>query len=291
MRKEIAIICLVVGVLLIAGCVEKFEEISTPEKELKLSDFPEAFKENTLIVIGDNVSEIEIQAANEIAGYLENRTGNKPLVKKYSEITEKDKRNYNLIIIGTPKSNIILKEIYTIADVLEVNETFPGEGKGVLEILRNPWNKERVLLLVEGSDKWGVLSSALVSEILEYMWKPKKVFITSQLNKLISKQTAINVSLEFLRNMHLTSRSVEDIKLIVYPAHPDFTDYYVFNATSGKEIGFLDRLINITPYVWLVSYKINNNKNVVIVFVDANTGTILGVLKNVKLYRLCPKIM
>jgi len=289
MRKEIAIICLVVGVLLVAGCVQ--EEQKVKPKELRLSDFPEVFKENTLIIIGDNASEIEMQAAKEIAEYLQNRTGNKPLVKKYSEITEKDKRNYNLIIIGTPKSNIILKEIYTIADVLEVNETFPGEGKGVLEILRNPWNKERVLLLVEGSDKWGVLSSALVSEILEYMWKPKKVFITSQLNKLISKQTAINVSLEFLRNMHLTSRSVEDIKLIVYPAHPDFTDYYVFNATSGKEIGFLDRLINITPYVWLVSYKINNNKNVVIVFVDANTGTILGVLKNVKLYRLCPKIM
>jgi len=37
-----------------------------------------------------------------------------------------------------------------MADVLEVNETFPGEGKGVLEILGNPWSEEKGMLLVEG---------------------------------------------------------------------------------------------------------------------------------------------
>ena len=76
-------------------------------KELKLSDFPEAFKESTLIVVGDNASEIEMQAANEIADYLQKKTGNKPLIRKHSEISDEDKRNYNLIVVGTPKTCLL----------------------------------------------------------------------------------------------------------------------------------------------------------------------------------------
>jgi len=98
-----------------------------------------------LIIVGDNASEVEIQSAKEIADYLEN----KPLIKRYSKITEEDRKR-NLIVVGTPSSNSMLKEIYAMADVLEVNETFPGKGKGILEILRNPWNKEKGMLLVEG---------------------------------------------------------------------------------------------------------------------------------------------
>ena len=101
-------------VALVAGlCVQKPEGIKTtplqPEKELKLSDFPEVFKKNTLIVVGDNASEIEMQAANEIADYLENKTRSKPLIKEYSEVSDEDKRNYNLIVVGTPDSNQVLK--------------------------------------------------------------------------------------------------------------------------------------------------------------------------------------
>jgi hypothetical protein len=156
----------IVVALVLVGCMQKLEEPTPtltvqPAKELKLSDFPEVFKENTLIVIGDNAYEVELQAANEVAGYLENETGNKPIVKKYSEIKGKDKRNYNLIIIGTPNSNPMLKEVYEMANVSEVNETFPGEEKGILEILRNLWNKNRAILLIEGSKKEGVRGDIL----------------------------------------------------------------------------------------------------------------------------------
>jgi hypothetical protein len=161
MIKNFALICLVGGAVIIAGCVGKWEEEAKP-RELKLSDFPEVFKENTLIIIGDNASEIEIWAVNEIAEYLENKTGNKPLIKRCSEVTEKDKKNYNLIVVGTPNSNPMLKEVYAMADVLVVNETFPGEGRGVLEILRNPWNENKAMLLVEGWDKWGVKESEVL---------------------------------------------------------------------------------------------------------------------------------
>jgi len=153
-------------VALVAGlCVQKPEGIEPtplqPAEELKLSDFPEAFKDSTLIIVGDNTSDIEMQAVNEIAEYLENETGNKPLIKKHSEITEEDKRNYNLIVVGTPKTNPFLEEVYAMTNVTRVTEEFPGEGKGVLEILPNPWDESKAMLLVEGWDERGLFSIML----------------------------------------------------------------------------------------------------------------------------------
>jgi len=156
MNKKILIIVGVILVCFVAGSFLLLEQLpaqlqAQSTKELKLSDFPEAFMESTLIVVGDNASEIELQAANEIADYLENKSGNKPLIKKYSEITEEDRRNYNLIVVGTPETNSLLEEVYVVADAMRVTGEFPGEGKGVLEILPSPWNEEKLLLLVEGN--------------------------------------------------------------------------------------------------------------------------------------------
>jgi len=161
MNKKILIIVGVILVCFVAGSFLLLEQLpaqlqAQSTKELKLSDFPEAFMESTLIVVGDNASEIELQAANEIADYLENKSGNKPLIKKYSEITEEDRRNYNLIVVGTPETNSLLEEVYVVADAMRVTEEFPGEGRGVLEILPNPWNEERVMLLVEGWDEQSI---------------------------------------------------------------------------------------------------------------------------------------
>lgn len=160
-RKKILLVGGILMVALVAGlCVQKPEGIKTtplqPAEELKLSDLPEAFKDSTLIIVGDNASDIEMQAVNEIADYLENETGNKPLVKKYSEISDEDKRNNNLIIVGTPKTNPLLEEVYAMTNATRVTEEFPGEGKGVLEILRNPWDESGVIFLIEGSDEKGV---------------------------------------------------------------------------------------------------------------------------------------
>ena len=167
-------------VALVAGlCVQKPEGIEPtplqPSEEQKLSDFPEAFKDSTLIVVGDNASEIEMQAVNEIADYLQKKTGNKPLIKKHSEISDEDKRNYNLIVVGTPKTNPFLEEVYALTNATRVTEEFPGEGKGVLEILRNPWDEEKAMLLVEGSDKWGArVGSLMIVEENKKLTKERK---------------------------------------------------------------------------------------------------------------------
>ena len=43
-----------------------------------------------------------------------------------------------------------------MTNATKVTEEYPGEGKGVLEILANPWDESKAMLLVEGSDEWGV---------------------------------------------------------------------------------------------------------------------------------------
>ena len=62
--KKILLIEGILMVAFVAGlCVQKPEGIKPtppiqPAEELKLSDFPEAFKDSILIVVGDNASEI-----------------------------------------------------------------------------------------------------------------------------------------------------------------------------------------------------------------------------------------
>ena len=98
---------------------------------------------------------MEIESAEAIAANLENLTGNKPEIINTKK-TESFKYSYNLIIVGTPNSNKVLQEAYDMTDAIRVTDEYPGEGKGILEILNNPWNEEKVMLLVEGSDEWGV---------------------------------------------------------------------------------------------------------------------------------------
>ena len=103
-----------------------------------MSNFLELFKKDVVIIIGEN----QYKIANEIAEYLREKTGNKPIVRKYSEI--KDLGSYNLIIIGDFNSNLLLRKIF--ANPLDTN---------IMEIRANPWNKERHALLIVG-DKKGI---------------------------------------------------------------------------------------------------------------------------------------
>jgi hypothetical protein len=155
-----------------AGCVQK-SEISTlnqtispvsPIKELTLSDFPELFRENTVIVIGENATKIELECAYEIAKKLEDLTGVKPLVMSDTEISEKDKTDFNLIPIGTTDTNSILNEVYELTNATKVTKEYPGKNKGILEMMRNPWNSTRALLVVSGSDVNGTKASSIMLE-------------------------------------------------------------------------------------------------------------------------------
>ena len=301
-RKILIVAGIVILVCLIAGCFLLWKQVPTqspspptppakPKKELKLSDFPEAFKDGTLIIVGDNASEIELQVADEILKYLETygKTEEELRIKccveyilslfpvavgpphcgdflthsckkvlnvsntfdsesfkscmrmleergfkvdgipseiiypngrrvcnlniyykpgycecpegstkikkidefgeekeicidslkivKYSKLREEDKRNYNLIVIGTPKTNPFLEEVYALTNATKITEEFPGEGKGVLEILPNPWDEEKIILLIQGSDEYAIKVS--INPLKSKEFYSKKGYITN----------------------------------------------------------------------------------------------------------------
>ena len=71
----------------------------------------------------------------------------------------------NLILLGNSEGNLILKQIYQMKDVTKLSEKYPEKNKTVLQILRNPWNFDRTLLIVAGNDEWGIKAG---SELLKH---------------------------------------------------------------------------------------------------------------------------
>jgi hypothetical protein len=123
--------------------------------ELALSDYPEIFKKDAMIIVGGNASDIELESAAAIAANLAELTGNEPIIETADEVSEKDKSGHNLILVGIPNSNGILQEVYDVTKAARVTIEYPGDNKGILEILANPWNSDKALLLVAGSDERG----------------------------------------------------------------------------------------------------------------------------------------
>lgn len=95
---KIAIVCLAAILL---GCIEQDgEKVKPAEIELVLSDYPELFGKDVIIVIGNNASGIEIEEADAIVENLFNLTGNMPVIKTDAEITEDELAGHNLIVVG-----------------------------------------------------------------------------------------------------------------------------------------------------------------------------------------------
>ena len=115
LKKLLLLGGIVVVALALALCVQKPEEITTPTpvqpKELKLSDFPEVFKDNTLIVI------------------------------------------------GTPDSNPMLKEVMLWLMFWKLMKVLQEKVKVCQRFLQNPWDKDKAMLLVEGWDGFGIESA------------------------------------------------------------------------------------------------------------------------------------
>ena len=79
-----------------AGCINQ----ELPAENLTLSDYPELFGKDVMIVIGSNASGIEIEGADAIVENLFNLTGNMPVIKTDAEITEDELAGHNLIVVG-----------------------------------------------------------------------------------------------------------------------------------------------------------------------------------------------
>jgi len=128
--------------------------------KLDLSDYPKLFKKEAMIVVGKNATQVELESARTIVEKLQELTGNRSSIKNDITFVEGDKVSYNLILVGTPNSNDILEQIYTLTPLTKVTKEYPGENSGLLEIVRSPWHSDKALLIVAGSDEWGVKAAS-----------------------------------------------------------------------------------------------------------------------------------
>ena len=156
------LIVFLVGFL--SSCVEDESTDNQQDEstDLMLSDCSKLFQKDTLIVVGENASEVESEIAKNMQSTLEKLTGNKPIIKTFEVLSEDNKAKSNIIVIITPNTEGVPKDIYVLINKPKITDDYPGKNKGVLEIVRNPWNKERTLLIVAGSDEWGLKVSELV---------------------------------------------------------------------------------------------------------------------------------
>lgn len=209
-----------------AGCVQK-SEISTlnqtispvsPIKELTLSDFPELFRENTVIVIGENATKIELECAYEIANYLGSLTGNMSPIKNDDEIVGNEKVRTNLILVGNPDTNKAIRDVFEQANATKMTEEYTGAGQGILEILRNPWNEETVILLVTGSNAHGVMAGSKLLKYVKELDKDKVIVDFGNLTK--NKQAFL---------LGLTLNEFENLEMEIYEYL--YEKYPFLNAT------------------------------------------------------------
>ena len=195
-----------------------------------------------MIIVGDNASEIELQVAKDVAEYLKTKTWNKPLIKKYSELTEKDKRNYNLIVVGTLKTNPLLEEVYARTNATRVTEEFPGEDKGVLEILLNPWNESKAMLLVESKTITGIALASInmLDGNIEFNKKSELFGYLDFLERRNYQRIHIKVKFKYLPTMSPESRKFETIGLELYDYIPENTYYASVPFDNLEEVSELD---------------------------------------------------
>ena len=260
MRKTILIagvaICIICAALISYGIFTQRDAI--PPRDLALSDYPKLFVKEVVIVIGENATQIEKESAEAIAANLENLTGNKPEIINTKKI-ESFKYSYNLITLGTPKSNEILGEVYKMTDAIRVTDEYPGEGKGILEILRNPWNEEKAMLLVEGSDEWGVKAAA---SKLEQTYGINETSVIAELEKdedgykifLASRQFVPSPGISARVEANITTSPLERVHVLIQ-------FYRTPNAIEREVLEDAD--VNLLGYIpnnaWFVSIPTSEN--------------------------------
>ena len=181
-------VIIVVAGLVVISCTTKQEdkegEPKGKEGELLLSDYPKLFERDVLIVVGKNVSEVESEIAKAIQSTFERLTGSKAMIKGAEALSGDDKAKSNMIVIDIAGANGLFQEIHTSADKHKITKDYPGKNKGILKILKNTWNKDRALLIVSGSDEWGLKVSELVLRQQKLEKKPKIIIDWEEYTKV-----------------------------------------------------------------------------------------------------------
>jgi len=161
------------------------EIIGYPDGEaLRGFVYADAGKPRAMLVIGSGSQRV---MADEINAQVAAETGASLPVKLAAEVTDDDKTAYNLILIGDPRSNALLKAVSEkLPKELRITDAYPGESKGVLGVANDLFAPGKDVLVVAGSDEAGTKGSAdnLAAIISGKPWTVKMRFPAAELQPL-----------------------------------------------------------------------------------------------------------
>ncbi len=212
--------------------------------QLTLLDAPDLFQKSALILIGQNVTPVVKQTTELTAKRLRELTGCETSLRPEEGISQRERLNHNLIVVGTFDSMKILEEVDSLAQRLRRSKMKIGEKKGLLEILRSPWNSDKQLLLVLGSDEQGVVQA--LSELYFLVLSHKRYSESGG---------------EVIR----VRGTIKDETTSVTPHFDDCTSASYVLATDGTQY----RLANICPYLLLSHGQELGRASVILTEIDA----------------------
>jgi len=248
-----------------------------------LSDYPKLFGKDVIIVIGENANKTleywgrtspryphltwMIGGSETIAKNLYNLTGNTPVIKTDAELTEHDRTECNLILLGNPlqvmvegrppDANTVITEIYeSNPSMKRVTRNYPGRWKGVLELFKNPWNPEKHILIVSGSEDRGIKAALAKLEGIHAINETCIVVECESEQKEIHHEIDTTPALAYLLRPGISNITSDDIGFEV--ALTD--EVHSVNAIGKPSVPFLIKEFKIpgNSYVGLVNVTFKN---------------------------------
>ncbi|MFZ2969828.1 MAG: type II secretion system protein GspG [Minisyncoccia bacterium] len=112
-------------------------------------------KQNTIIVTSDIIGNSERSILD--TGGISLAEGVK--IKKASEISQSELTSNNLVLTGSPQSNGVIEEILkktTLVDIVEGVDIEKNSIKMAVKFAQNPWNNEKIILMLETDYSMGL---------------------------------------------------------------------------------------------------------------------------------------
>lgn len=180
-------------------------DVTAPDTDL--TKFPRPlyqdtiFTDNVLIVIPDQPTSAELQAALTVSAGLEARTNNGLVVSvvTHSALTEDILASAHLIMIGNASSLPTLYQLVTPINLVDGAYANANDA-GVLQMIPSPWSQERVVLIVSGNNDQATVKAAqaLSTGVIRPAGASNVALISDVNNQVYVEQTAVNQTLEAL---------------------------------------------------------------------------------------------
>jgi hypothetical protein len=177
-------------------------EIILPDTNL--ANFPRPlyqdsiFSDSVRIIIPDQPTASELQAALTVAAGLQARTGNSMLidVAASSGLTDEKLADSHLILVGNVSSLPLLYQLVLPLGVSEGKFATAGTA-GVLEMIASPWSPERIVLVVSGNDDQATVKAAqaLSTGVIRSKTFPNLALISNVNSRTYTKESSTDQTL------------------------------------------------------------------------------------------------